>query len=363
MNNSAKRGWKIIFAPQRRKKTNLFIFGAVFITVLFFPARATYADYSAGTLVNLTNSARAQNGLGALSSNAQLTSAAYAKAQDMLDNDYFAHTSPAGKTPWDFILGSGYAYIFAGENLAIGYTDSDELFQAWMASATHRENILNSSFREIGMAVLSGEFEGAETIVVVQEFGAPQAQAVGQEVASEENSTPTETETTAENSQNSNSQANVEIIKDKSNFTPQVIFAGEEVTFKVTLSGKPKVLEISVFDKTYNLLETGTVEDANGQNTYTLKQKIDQEGKGEVVIKAQDENGKGVQENLGLLEAKKTVIAKNSAESENRLGFKDIVGPYWLIFVLGISGIGLVIAGYYVFRKYNLARLLPSWRF
>src|SRR3990172_9929587 len=134
MNNLAKRGWKIIF-------------GVVLATVLIFPVGTALASYSAGTLVDLTNSARAQSGLGSLSTNAQLTSAAYAKAQDMLDNDYFAHTSPAGKTPWDFIIGNGYAYLYAGENLAIGYTDANELFSSWMASATHRENILNSNFR------------------------------------------------------------------------------------------------------------------------------------------------------------------------------------------------------------------------
>ena len=102
-----------------------------------------FAAPSASTLVSLVNSSRAEQGLGALSVNGQLVSAATAKANDMLENDYFAHTSPSGKTPWDFISASGYSYVYAGENLAIGYNDSSELHSAWMNSPSHRENIMN----------------------------------------------------------------------------------------------------------------------------------------------------------------------------------------------------------------------------
>ena len=135
-----------------------FIFGAVFISLVLFNFSLARADYSASTLVSMTNSARAREGLGALTTNSQLASAAYAKVQDMLANQYFAHTSPAGKTPWDFIKEAGYNYTYAGENLAIGYTDANELFSAWMASDTHRQNILNSNFQQIGIAVISGTF-------------------------------------------------------------------------------------------------------------------------------------------------------------------------------------------------------------
>lgn len=342
------------------KKASKTIFGLVLVGLIFLPVRTALAAYSAGTLVSLTNSLRSQNGLGALSTSPELSSAAYAKAQDMFNYQYFAHTSPQGKTPWDFIRGAGYEYNYAGENLAIGYSDANELMGAWMASQTHRENILNSNFREIGLAVLSGEFEGTETTIVVQEFGSPQEQTLAQEVASEENSSPSETETL-----NQNTQPALEIIKDKSNFTPQVIFAGEEVTFKVTLSGKPSTLEILVFGNKLNLLETATVQEADGQNIYTLKHKIDQEGSSEVVIKAQDKNGAVNQQSLGILEVKQTIIAKNLNENQTGFwgGIREAGGRHWLIFLLGFGGIGLVVAGYFILRRYKFNRLLPSWRF
>ena len=169
-----------------KTKTKIFskiLFGTVFLSLVLFNFTYAKADYSAGTLVSMTNSARGRNGLGSLSVNSRLTSAAYAKAQDMLANQYFAHTSPSGRTPWDFIKGAGYNYSYAGENLAIGYSDASELYSAWMVSATHRENILNSNFREIGIAVISGTYEGVETIIVAQEFGAP---IEGGEVAAEQ---------------------------------------------------------------------------------------------------------------------------------------------------------------------------------
>jgi hypothetical protein len=66
----------------------------------------------------------------------------------------------------------------AGENLAIGFVDSEEVAKAWEASSTHRQNLLEPSYREIGVAVVKGSFQGKETTLVVQFFGTPQAKAV-----------------------------------------------------------------------------------------------------------------------------------------------------------------------------------------
>jgi uncharacterized protein YkwD len=125
------------------------------------------------SVIELTNSARTANGLGTLSENAQLSEAANAKAKDMLKKDYFAHTSPSGRDPWYWIKQAGYAYKAAGENLAINFTDANEQQSAWMKSATHRANILNTRYQEIGVAVVEGKIDGQNSIVTVELFGTP----------------------------------------------------------------------------------------------------------------------------------------------------------------------------------------------
>jgi len=139
-------------------------------------------------LLQKTNEARAQNGLPPLTLNTQLAQAASGKAQHMFTNNYWSHFAPDGTTPWHFIKGSGYEYIYAGENLAKGFTQSDQIVQAWLASPTHRENILSPKYDEIGFAVMEGSLLGEETVLVVQMFGA-NSQALAQapaEVAPQE---------------------------------------------------------------------------------------------------------------------------------------------------------------------------------
>jgi len=125
-------------------------------------------------VIKWTNSQRASSGLPPLTQNSKLDAAALAKAKDMLKNQYFAHISPAGTGPADLAKKAGYEFIFLGENLAIGNFESDQILVGeWMESPGHRENILNSRFREIGVAVVKGIFEGRETWMAVQEFGLP----------------------------------------------------------------------------------------------------------------------------------------------------------------------------------------------
>ena len=109
----------------------------------------------------------------------------------MFGENYWAHNSPSGKTPWDFIIGAGYKYLYAGENLAKNFSDSDGVVQAWMESPSHRENLMRSQYDEIGFAIVNGRLEGEETTLVVQMFGKPQGgsaavsvpQAIAQEPA------------------------------------------------------------------------------------------------------------------------------------------------------------------------------------
>ena len=145
-------------------------------------------DITADNVVRLVNDARKDADTKPLTESPMLQSAAEAKTKDMISNDYFAHISPTGKTPWDFITQAGYDYRFAGENLAINFTDAKDQQAAWMASPLHRENILNSDYQEIGVAVGHGVINGHDTTVTVQEFGTQMAFALQQATANSKTS-------------------------------------------------------------------------------------------------------------------------------------------------------------------------------
>jgi hypothetical protein len=123
-------------------------------------------------LLNLVNSERTKNGLSPLTMNTALTNAARQKAAHMFANNYWAHFAPDGTSPWYFIRGQGYNYIYAGENLARGFTTSYGAVKAWMASPTHRANILSAQFKDVGFAISEGRLQGEDTVLIVQMFGA-----------------------------------------------------------------------------------------------------------------------------------------------------------------------------------------------
>lgn len=132
-------------------------------------------------IIELTNKEREKQHLESLVSNPLLVEACRQKASEMLTLDYWAHDSPAGKKPWWFIKNAGYRYTYAGENLARDFMDSESVVRAWMDSPTHRDNIINSHYEEIGVAVVEGIFQGKETTLVVQMFGAPETIAMAPE--------------------------------------------------------------------------------------------------------------------------------------------------------------------------------------
>ncbi|MEK7602302.1 MAG: CAP domain-containing protein [Patescibacteria group bacterium] len=124
-------------------------------------------------LADLVNTDRSINKIGTLTVNPTLTAIAQAKANDMAEKGYFAHVSPEGNNPWYWFKQGGYLFTYAGENLAVDFSDSADVEQAWMKSPTHRANILNDNFTEVGIATAVGTYEGHQTIFVVQEFGTP----------------------------------------------------------------------------------------------------------------------------------------------------------------------------------------------
>lgn len=122
-------------------------------------------------VVKLTNQKRSESGLSALTLNQTLSNAAYTKGRDMIDRDYWAHVSPDGTQPWKFFKDFGYKYRYAGENLARDFSSASAAVDAWMNSPTHKENILNPKYKEIGIGVVEGDLAGSDTTIIVQFFG------------------------------------------------------------------------------------------------------------------------------------------------------------------------------------------------
>lgn len=131
------------------------------------------SEITAQKVLNQTNLQRQNNGLPALKYSSVLSKSATDKANDMFAHNYWAHTSPTGTTPWDFFKEAGYQYTVAGENLARDFYDTESLMEGWMNSPTHKANIINSKYQEIGIGVVNGTLGGIKTTLVVQHFGLP----------------------------------------------------------------------------------------------------------------------------------------------------------------------------------------------
>lgn len=124
-------------------------------------------------IIKLTNQIRKEVGVGLLTENIKLSQAAYAKAEDMLTQEYFSHNGPDGQTLANWLAKYKYAYTVAGENLAVGFNNPSEVMAAWEKSKTHYANIVDADYSQIGVGVVSGEFEGTEQLLAAQFFGLP----------------------------------------------------------------------------------------------------------------------------------------------------------------------------------------------
>lgn len=174
------------FPPEKRIKvlssSALFLYLSFFllfhlatnVLVRYYPGiLGTTSAIEVEDLIQLTNEARTENGLPPLKVNLGLSAAAAQKGENMFSENYWAHISPAGRDPWFWIDQTGYNYLFAGENLAKDFVRSPSVVNAWLASPSHRANILNEKFEEIGIAVLDGNLDGYQTTLVVQMFATP----------------------------------------------------------------------------------------------------------------------------------------------------------------------------------------------
>ncbi|WP_191908668.1 CAP domain-containing protein [Rhodococcus erythropolis] len=137
------------------------------------PAVVSSDVASPNSLEALVNAERTTAGKHAFTTSETLRSSSCAKADHMLSQDYWAHTSPDGVTPWTFIEKAGYRYTTAGENLAKSYPDDSSLVAAWMNSPSHRENVLGD-FQDQGICQKTGTLQGKATTVTVQHVASKQ---------------------------------------------------------------------------------------------------------------------------------------------------------------------------------------------
>lgn len=155
-----------LFAAFILLQINLALFHSSDPQILSFATSIYQQDF-----FSLVNQERIATDLPVLVESPRLDHAAQLKAQDMFAKDYWAHVAPDGTTPWDFFQAVNYNYTYAGENLAKDFNTSAGVVSGWMASASHRSNILNPNFKEVGIAVVNGVLLGEETTLVVQLFG------------------------------------------------------------------------------------------------------------------------------------------------------------------------------------------------
>jgi len=162
----------------RAKSLALIVIGVILIKTLvtgylffIYPNKAIMSEIITDQILEMVNQDRIANSLKPLSINSALNKAAQAKAQDMLDYNYFAHKSLDGKMPWDWIDRGEYIYLFVGENLAMNFSSAQAAHNALMQSESHKKNILNDKYADIGIVVVSGNLQGKNTNILVQMFG------------------------------------------------------------------------------------------------------------------------------------------------------------------------------------------------
>jgi len=149
----------------------------VFVFIVAFPLSAwlspDLAAQESKKIIAATNDLRVGLKLTPLSESSKLDQAAADKVSDMLLNQYFAHVSPTGIDLASWIKKVSYAYAMAGENLAMGFNTAPEVMAAWVASPTHYANLTDPNFKDIGVAMDSGAYQGVDTAFAAQYFGRP----------------------------------------------------------------------------------------------------------------------------------------------------------------------------------------------
>lgn len=307
---------------------------------------------TADKLIELTNQARADNGLNTLLINSLLIESAQGKSNDMLAKNYFAHTSPEGVTPWDWFVGVGYDYIYAGENLAKNYATAEAMFNAWMNSPTHRANILSENYREIGIAIATD----GSVIYATQHFGTQKpGKTAGTTVTQVTPTAPVRQVAVAPPA-----DTTAPVIADAPLFDA-VIKQGESVSFALTVTGNPEKVVARVGKKSVALIE----QDGKWVGKITLYAG----GNYSVFVDATDAAGNTATRTLG------TVLVTVPDFARHTPNMNTLVAAYWkdvavneglpIVLTLAIMaavglGFGITHAGITPIRRRLAALLAPA---
>lgn len=152
------------------------LIGIVLVYCTLFSYQITLASsINSQKLGELLNRERKSRGLSELIWESRLEEAAVKKGEHMIANNYFEHYAPDGTTPWYFINETGYRYKLAGENLAMDFTTCEAVHDAWMASITHRDNMLNPKYEDYAIAITNGKINGENTAIIVEYFATKNA--------------------------------------------------------------------------------------------------------------------------------------------------------------------------------------------
>ncbi|WP_443068675.1 CAP domain-containing protein [Streptomyces sp. NBC_01361] len=117
------------------------------------PATTAPASGDTARVLTLVNNERSKAGCSPLTMNAKLTKAAQDHSKDMASHRNMSHTGSDGSSPDDRITRAGYSWSSYGENVAYGYSTPEKVMAGWMSSPGHKRNILDCSFKEIGIGL------------------------------------------------------------------------------------------------------------------------------------------------------------------------------------------------------------------
>jgi hypothetical protein len=178
-------------------KFNIAFIGLMVLFSIVLPANAdaqalqTLTSSDIPAIIAEMNQDRQAQGLSPLRINPALSAAAQSRSQLLAGEGRIYHVSAPAGTPWPNLARAGYSYTNAGENLAVGIEATGTLEDRWMNSPSHRENIVNGIYEDVGVGVTSGYYANTPASYVVVYFGkkapagttptaAPQTQAVAQ---------------------------------------------------------------------------------------------------------------------------------------------------------------------------------------
>lgn len=124
-------------------------------------------------LYGLINGYRRENNISPLTAHTALEQSARLKLNDMLEKKYWRHGDTNNYPPWNFFTLAGYQYSTAGENLAFGVKTTWQTFTNWKESQTHNEQLLESKYQHMGLALECDFYEAyaGETCLVVLHLG------------------------------------------------------------------------------------------------------------------------------------------------------------------------------------------------